>query len=396
MNNEQTAPSSSSSLQPPASSLLPSRSFSDFMEEALYHPEHGYYGSGRASIGKKGDFFTNVSVGKIYAHILSLFFEEVWKRLEKPTLFFIVEQGAHNGSLAHDILTALGQEERSAFTKSVYNSIVEPLSSHRELQKQTLVEWKNVSWVTTNQEIPFFEGVHFSNELLDAFPVDLLVWDGSNWLEKRVTTKPDQSFSWITTPIKNKELLNIAAHLPTNLAPGFHWEVRLGVKPWVHEISSRMKCGVLLIADYGYAGSDRFAPYRAEGSIACYQNHQRYDNPLEEAGKRDITTHVDFTDVAEAAQLEAFDLLGYTDQHHFLIGASEQWLRSFEGKTMNADNQRDLRLLQTLLHPETMGRQFKFLGLGKGMPEIKIPTALPLSGFRYQRPGANGLIALIS
>ncbi|MEI6416211.1 MAG: SAM-dependent methyltransferase, partial [Verrucomicrobiota bacterium] len=92
----------SSSLQPAASCL----SFAEFMEQALYDPEHGYYASGRVHIGKVGDFFTNVSVGKIYGKILALFFEELWEKMGQPEPFTIVEQGANDGRLALDILEA--------------------------------------------------------------------------------------------------------------------------------------------------------------------------------------------------------------------------------------------------------------------------------------------------
>ena len=186
------------------------------------------------------------------------------------------------------------------------------------------------------------------------------------------------------TDLFGEELHAVAKKLPRDLAPGFLWEVRLGIAPWLQAIEARMKRGMILVADYGYAGVDRFASYRAEGSIACYENHRRYDNPFENVGKRDITAHVDFTDLTEKALQHHFEILGYSDQHHFLIGAAEAWLRTFENKMLTPAEQKELRLLQMLLHPETMGRSFKFLGLGK-----KISTTPSLSGFCYQRPGAD-------
>lgn len=353
------------------------------MEKALYDPEHGYYASGRVTIGKQGDFYTNVSVGRVYGKIVALFFQELWEKLGRPQLFFIVEQGAHDGRLALDILEAL-QEFPEIFQCTHY-SIVEPFSYHRKQQQERLKQFNNTSWVEQLSELPEFEGIHFSNELIDAFPIHLLTWNGNAWFEKRVVSI-DQQLSWITAPIEDTKLQSVAEKLPHDLSSGFLWEVRLGVAPWLKEIATRMKRGMVLVADYGYAGSNRFAPYRAQGSIACYQHHQRYDNPLEEPGKRDITAHVDFTALAEAALQQEWELLGYSDQHHFLVGAAEKWLRTFEGKPLNASTQHDFQSLQTLLHPETMGRQFQFLGLGKGMT-----AAPPLSGFNYQYPGIKGL-----
>ena len=70
------------------------------MELALYDPEAGYYASGRARIGKHGDFFTNVSVGPVFGQILASQFREMWSRLGKPARFALVEQGANDGQLA--------------------------------------------------------------------------------------------------------------------------------------------------------------------------------------------------------------------------------------------------------------------------------------------------------
>src|SRR5436190_11160617 len=79
-------------------------SFDWFMEQALYHPEHGYYSSGRCAIGRKGDYFTNVSIGPLFGQLMTAQFAEIWEQLGKVDNFVIVEQGAHDGQFAHDVL----------------------------------------------------------------------------------------------------------------------------------------------------------------------------------------------------------------------------------------------------------------------------------------------------
>src|ERR1700719_3351796 len=81
-------------------------SFARFMEQALYHPDHGYYATGRAAIGRHGDYFTNVSVGPFFGTLLAAQFIEIWQRLGQPDNFVIVEQAAHDGQFAHDVLSA--------------------------------------------------------------------------------------------------------------------------------------------------------------------------------------------------------------------------------------------------------------------------------------------------
>ena len=84
--------------------------FARFMDLALYDPVVGYYASGRGKIGKQGDFFTNVSVGPVFGYILAGQFREMWFRLGRPSPFFLVEQGANDGRMALDILSATDEE----------------------------------------------------------------------------------------------------------------------------------------------------------------------------------------------------------------------------------------------------------------------------------------------
>src|ERR1700749_1094804 len=83
------------------------QSFAWFMQEALYPPAHGDYSSGRCVIGRNGDYFTNVSVGPLFGQLLAAQFSEIWERLGKMNDFVIVEQGAHDGQFARDVLDSL-------------------------------------------------------------------------------------------------------------------------------------------------------------------------------------------------------------------------------------------------------------------------------------------------
>ncbi len=352
--------------------------FRRFMELALYHPHHGYYASGHARIGKGGDFFTSVSVGRIYGHLLASVCKEAWKRLDASAEFTIVEQGANDGTLAADILEALSGADDGFFQRLRY-LIVEPFAANRERQQEKLSSAANVSWVCSLKEAPRFTGIHLSNELLDAFPVDSLRWNGSAWQEEGVGRTGD-ALIWKTRPINDPELATAAERLPKNLSTGFRVEVNPGIFPWLRAIHGRMERGLILTVDYGQAGSDRYAPHRADGTLLAYQNHERFNDPLPEAGLRDITAQVDFSRLAEQAHATGFQILGYSDQHHFLIGAAEPWLRSLSDSAPGM--QQDLRALQTLLHPSLMGMQFKAIAFGKGFP------AEPhLSCFKYQRSG---------
>src|ERR1700736_2997819 len=94
--------------------------FAWFMEQALYHPEHGYYSSDRAAIGRRGDYFTNVSVGPLFGQLLAMQFAEIWERLGKIDKFTIVEQGAHHGEFACDVLEFLKRRSPQMFSAVRY------------------------------------------------------------------------------------------------------------------------------------------------------------------------------------------------------------------------------------------------------------------------------------
>jgi SAM-dependent MidA family methyltransferase len=358
--------------------------FRRFMELALYHPDHGYYASGRARVGKGGDFYTSVSVGRIYGRLLASVCREVWERLGSPDEFAIVEQGANDGTMAADILSATGGPD-DAFGKALQYRIVEPFEVNRKRQQEKLSGFPKVSWHHANADLPEFIGIHLSNELLDAFPVDSLRWNGSLWEEECVASEKD-ALLWTTRPIADQELMDAARHLPSPPRATWRFEINRGISPWLTGIASRMKRGMILTIDYGQVGQDRFAPHRADGTLLAFRNHERFDDPLPEPGHRDITAQVDFTDLAAKAIEAGFTPLAYSDQQHFLMGAAEPWMRSLGENA--PEHRKDLLALNTLLTPALMGSQFKALALGKDFP-----LDPQLGCFKYQRPGVDALNA---
>jgi len=361
-------------------------SFARFMELALYHPEHGYYASGRARIGKEGDFFTSVSVGRIYGRLLAAVCREAWERLDCPPEFLIVEQGANDGTMAYDLLESV-MEPKDLFSQAARYMIIEPFPVNLERQREKLQHFQNTDWVRSPEELPSFTGIHLSNELLDAFPVHSLRWDESGWKEECVRRDGD-SLVWTIRPINDNALAAAAVLLPLTLPVGYRLEVNLGTTHWLETLYKRINQGLVLTIDYGQAGEDRYAPHRADGTLIACQSHRRFNDPLRVPGLRDITSQVDFTALAASARNIGYSLLGYNDQHHFLFGAAEPWLRMFgsSGSASSPETTKDCRALHTLLHPGSMGMQFKAIAFGKDFPETP-----HLSCFRYQRPGIGAL-----
>lgn len=340
--------------------------FSRFMDLALYDALEGYYASGRAAVGREGDFFTSVSIGPVFGAVLAGQFLEMWNTLGHPPEFRLVEQGANDGRLSCDILKALSETPLAG----VPLTIIEPASILREKQAATLAGC-HVQWVESPEDLPPFDGVHFSNELFDALPFDILEARAGAWHELQVHADA-ATFSFQPAPHPIQSI---------NLPPrpdGYRTELRRHQRDLLGMLSSRLRRGFLLAIDYGMPRAELLAPHRSGGTLACYAQHRRDAAPLENPGQKDITAHVDFSVLAQDATACELKLQGYTDQHHFLVGAATGLLKSLDGAAPTPSTLKILRSLRTLLHPETMGTQFKSILFSK-----KAPLAKPLSGFQH-------------
>lgn len=343
--------------------------FRRFMEMALYHPAHGYYGSGRARVGKKGDFFTNVSVGPLFGRLLARQFAEMWRRMGGGQDFSLVEQGAHGGELAGDVLAGLREFSPECFAAATYR-IVEPSPALAERQQERLSPWgTKVRWSAT---IPRFAGVHFSNELPDAFPVHLVRWTGSEWRELAVVWESER-FAFLDTSIVSAELAAACGQIPLPLPAGYTTEINLAARAWVAEVAAQLVRGYVLCVDYGYERADFYALERVSGTLSAYSQHRREPDPLARPGEVDITAHVEWTSLIEAAQAAGLSLAGFTDQHHFMVGLGAEHFA-------DGGNLHETRAFQTLMHPQFMGAAFKVLALAKDAPFVP-----KLGGFRYAR-----------
>lgn len=340
--------------------------FARFMELALYHPEQGYYSSGRCAIGRGGDYFTSVSVGALFGRMLAAQFAEIWQMLDRPNEFTIVEQGAHDGIFALDVLEALRATWPECFATARYQ-IVEPFPILRRRQEETLRSFGGkVDWV---EELEPFRGVYFANELLDALPVHLVIAEGENWRE-RLVEKAADGFAFTDRALTNGRLRDQLAKIPPPPEGPYETEVNLAALDWLDALAPKLQRGVILVADYGWARADYYAPARTTGTLQSYAGHRVLSSPLEAAGNADLTAHVEWTSLAERAEERGLTIAGFTDQHHFLTGLLARHPALVAGENSRA--------LQTLLHPEFLGTKFQFLGLAKDFTGS-------LGGFQFAR-----------
>jgi SAM-dependent MidA family methyltransferase len=330
--------------------------FAAVMEAALYHPEHGYYGPGPRRIGRSGDFYTAVSVGPLYGQLLSTLARQVHEKMGQLADFSVIEQAAHDGQLAEDILS----------TCDFHYLIVEPNPRYQTVQRLKLARFgSRVSWVSSLAELPAVPALYLCNELPDAMPVHLVRSDGECWQELYVRAGENDTLQFVPGQPSSEALLAEISRLPTNLPPGYTTEVHLASLEWMRQLAKAPFHGSLYLADYGLDQEELHMPERHTGTLRRYHQHQTDDHVLEDLGRCDLTTHVNFTRLIETAEATGLRLSSYTHQGRYLGKLGLPWLTSLEGQRPDATTQALLRQYHSLTHPAFLGRSFRVLVLEK-------------------------------
>jgi SAM-dependent MidA family methyltransferase len=355
-------------------------SFARYMELALYAPGLGYYSGGSHKFGdyhEGGDFLTAPELTPLYGRALA--------RQVAPILAasspLVMEAGAGSGKLAADLLLAL---DALGCTPERYQ-ILELSGELRARQQATLAEQApqfadRVEWL---DELPEkFSGCLVGNEVLDAMPTHALRWedkDGNgegsepNVLERGVGL--DDGHLVVAERPATGALLAAARAMPV-LAP-YRGEISLAARAWVSELARRLEKGAMLLIDYGLPRHELYHPQRDGGTLRCHYRHRVHEDAFWFPGLSDITSHVDFTAVAEAGFDAGLDVLGYISQANFLLNCGIGELLAQGVGADGTATKTDLRArgaVNVLISPNEMGELFKVIALGRGVPG-------PLVGF---------------
>jgi SAM-dependent MidA family methyltransferase len=405
-------------------------SFARFMEMALYYPDLGYYERASNQVGREGDFYTSVSVGRLLGELLAFQFAEWLDPLNHASStastgsgFQIVEAGAHDGRLAHDILSWLGGHRPGLFEKLEY-WIMEPSMQRREWQRKTLDEFNaRVRWFASWEALTTFcprlgtmhgpwhgartalsansevevradkavrapgddsrkevttgvvNGVIFANELLDAFPVHRIGWDAGRktWFEWNVGWSGGE-FSWVmaersrfhsdpqirpTWPATELPWPRLPDELLAVLPHQFTTEVSPSAAAWWSQAARALRRGRLLTLDYGLTAEQFFTPERAGGTLRAYQRHRQDGDILSNPGEQDLTSQVNFSALQEVGESAGLKTEKFISQTEFLTRIIEQTQRP--KALFGAWTSKQAGQFQILTHPDHLGRAFRVL-----------------------------------
>jgi SAM-dependent MidA family methyltransferase len=345
--------------------------FADFMEACLYDPEFGYY-SGSVD-RRRADYYTSVDISPVFGRLLARQLEEMWRALDRPAQFIIVEGGAAAGALARHILDFAEEILPEVYSTFRYVA-VEISSPRRELARSALRRHISAGRAAIAAEIPHLDnGCIFSNELLDAFPVHRVTMTAEGLREIFVDAVGDR-FVERELPLSSPEISAFFARQNVALRPGQQAECGIAACRWIEDIGRRMARGFVLTVDYGHEARELFDERHMNGTLLAYARHRVSEDFYRSPGLQDLTSHVDFTALDLWGQAAGLQRLGLVSQTQFLLGLARKNnfsdLESGERKEM--DSARARLSFQNLVNPEGLGERFRVLIQGKDVARAEL------------------------
>jgi len=328
----------------------------EYMRLCLTHPQYGYYIT-RDPLGTKGDFTTAPEISQMFGELIGLWMASVWQQMGSPENLRVVELGPGRGTLILDALRAARVVKE--FQSAVVLHLVEISPRLTELQQKRLATLDlPMLWHTALTDVPAGPIIIIANEFLDALPIHQAVKRADGWHERVVQIASDGKLAFGAA---RDPLLHFERTLPLQLRQSpqgsiYEWRAdALAI-----EIGRRVRSeGAALIIDYGH---DRQGLGETLQAVAGHS----FAEPLEAPGQADLTAHVDFTAIAQSAEIVGARVHGPVMQQDFLrrLGVDKRAAalkaRAPRDKAIEVD--RALARL-TATGPRGMGELFKVLGI---------------------------------
>jgi len=349
--------------------------FERFMSLALTAPGLGYYSAGNQKLGQHGDFVTAPEISPLFSRCIAHQCDQVLTRLHQDGAASILEFGAGSGIMAAEILQEL--ERLQCLPEHYY--ILEVSAELQQRQRETIQRHVphldgRVTWLQALPQPPF-RGIVLANEVLDALPVHRFYKTPQGVGEYYVAWNGER-FVWELGDMSRDLLTDFVSSLANDLPNNYQSEVNLSAAAWVGSVAEFMGEGVVLIVDYGFPRHEYYHAQRTQGTLMCHYRHRAHDDPFVYPGLQDITAHVDFTAVAEAACDAGLDVAGYNSQGFFLMANGlEKFVASAD--INNPEYVRTVQQIKTLTMPHEMGELFKVMALSKAYDGA-------LQGFQFQ------------
>jgi len=297
------------------------------MQEALYHPQFGYYTAHITDVGARGDFSTAATLDEGLGIAIAAWIKDRSKALQWNRTF-VIEVGAGSGALASTVLRHLGWVKR---LRTDY-TIVEASPILRKRQQEAL-RGRRVAWCHSMEEALKQSGgraLIFSNELVDAFPCRLFERVDSGWKEVGVYFGADGSLREV---LLDHEEQGTSCKEFAHFAIGQRFERHDSYRSWLRSWRDEWKEGHLLTIDYGEPAETLYVK-KPRGSLRAYWKHRRYTGMEIYArfGRQDITADINFSNLIKWGEESGWKMVSLNSQREFLMA----WLTREKGEKLSS------------------------------------------------------------
>ena len=311
-------------------------SFYEYMNIVLNDPINGYYGSGKANLGLRGDFVTSSLLSDDFAFLVGKQVEEWLINFESNLLFnekiYVFELGAGDGTFMSGLIKYFLKSNQNILEILSF-VIIEPNKGMIEKQKNKLkkflnqdidILWKSLDEIKEN----YINGIVIANEVLDALPVERITFLNGKLFRQAVSIdKECESLSFNQLPI-TKELaksLNIAKNklgiaIPPKGAPeGWTTEWHVDNLKWLKGLYEKINNGILLIIDYAKEAKSYYSSRNFNGTLISYKDQKIINNVFESPGNNDLTCHICIETLIKDAETLGFETTGIAKQGEALL-----------------------------------------------------------------------------
>ena len=345
--------------------------FSQYMEMALYEPGMGYYSAGAHKLGAGGDFTTAPELSPLFGAAICSTLLPVLEALKKRGLpAHILEFGAGTGKLATAILTRF---DDLGFKLDHYDIIeISPDLAQRQQERIEGVVKKiglntQFSWLSTLPEN--FKGIIIANEVIDAIPCDVIIYQNGFWYWYGVAFENDSLIWKAGTPVE--QALLPESLLMGNFSEGYVTELHAPANAWMRQVAKHIETGLFLTFDYGFPESEYYHPQRLEGTLMAHHRHHAIQDPFHLPGLCDLTAHVDWSQIARSALAENADDVYLTNQAAYLLDAGIGDIALEIGDPSDPETFLPIsNSLQKLLSEAEMGELFKAFAFSKNLESL--------------------------
>ena len=345
--------------------------FSRYMEMALYEPGMGYYSAGAHKLGAGGDFTTAPELSPLFGAAIVETLLPILEGLKAQGLpTQILEFGAGTGKLAESILTRFHDLD---FNLDRYDIIeISPdLAQRQEERLKQVVEKLALStqsnWLSSLPNN--FKGIILANEVIDAIPCDAIIFQNGFWYQQGVAVI-DGKLTWsVGQPVEQSLLPD--ALLSGNFSEGYLTELHPPANAWMRQVANHLDTGLFLTFDYGFPESEYYHAQRLEGTLMAHHRHHAIQDPFHLPGLCDLTTHVEWSQIARSALEEKVDDVYLSNQASYLLDAGIGDIALEIGDPSKPETFLPIsNSLQKLLSEAEMGELFKVFAFSKKLSEI--------------------------